>query len=219
MSAPIRPTPPITGLSKPLMPAAPRWVPSGPIKPAPCLRGVHEHRSGHLATGVALTNVVIDWADSTGATSYDLYFGTANPPPSYQTGLAASTYTVLGPLTASTVYYWYVIANDACSQTATGRSGRSPRPPAPAARNPWSTAASKAAFPTLPGEKAPLTSGPRFVISRDAATAAVRSAPAADRPIGPGSAALERSRRMLSSTNRSPSPPAGRHAEFLGLER
>ncbi len=86
------------------------------------------------ATGQPLTNVVLDWADSAGAASYDLYFGTANPPALFQTGIGASNYTVAGPLSSSTVYYWYVIASNACGSN-TGAQ--------------WSFTTAAAAQPTL----------------------------------------------------------------------
>lgn len=43
--------------------------------------------------------------------TYDLYFGTTNPPPLFQYNLNEQTY-ILGELTVGTQYYWKIVAND-----------------------------------------------------------------------------------------------------------
>src|SRR5262249_57995910 len=50
------------------------------------------------------TNASFAWS-ATGATSYDINFGTTNPPPSVATGVTAATYAPSSLLT-STTYYW-----------------------------------------------------------------------------------------------------------------
>ena len=62
------------------------------------------------ATGVSTTSAV-SWAAASGATSYDVYFGTASSPP-LATNTAGTTYSP-GTLSAGTVYYWRVVAKNA----------------------------------------------------------------------------------------------------------
>ena len=61
------------------------------------------------ATRVA-TNPSLAWSAS-GATRYDVNFGTTNPPAAAATGLASATYTP-APLTTSTTYYWQIVAQN-----------------------------------------------------------------------------------------------------------
>ena len=62
------------------------------------------------AAGVAWA-ATLSWAASTGATSYDVYFGTASTPP-LAMNTAGTSYTPV-TLSAGTVYYWRVAAKDA----------------------------------------------------------------------------------------------------------
>ena len=66
------------------------------------------------ATGVA-TNATLTWSGA-GATSYDVSFGTANPPPQVTTSQAAASYQ---PATtaAGTTYFWRVLARNAAGTT------------------------------------------------------------------------------------------------------
>ena len=75
-------------------------APTAPASPSPSTG----------ATGVALTPT-LTWT-STGATSYDVKFGTSNPPPTVTTGQSAASYTPTG-LSAGTKYYWQIIARNA----------------------------------------------------------------------------------------------------------
>ena len=68
------------------------------------------------ATNV-VTNPALTWS-STGATSYDVKFGTANPPPQVSTGQAAASYPP-GTLQNSRQYFWQVVAHNSAG-TATG---------------------------------------------------------------------------------------------------
>jgi regulation of enolase protein 1 (concanavalin A-like superfamily) len=70
---------------------------------------------GDGAAGVS-NNPTLTWSSS-GATSYDVGFGAANPPPQAATGQAASSYTP-STLTASTTYYWQVVAHNAAGATS-----------------------------------------------------------------------------------------------------
>jgi hypothetical protein len=66
------------------------------------------------ATGVSI-DTDLDWANASGATSYDVYFGDANPPP-----LAGNTVTsawILPTLAYETTYYWKVVAKNAAGST------------------------------------------------------------------------------------------------------
>ena len=60
------------------------------------------------ATGVALTTSVT-WGAATGATSYDVYFGTSTPPP-FAVNTTSTSYAPAG-LVAGTTYYWQIVAN------------------------------------------------------------------------------------------------------------
>ena len=55
-------------------------------------------------------NSILDWQDSTGATSYDIYFGTTNPPP-FLTSTVSSSYQP-EILNYDTAYYWKIVAKN-----------------------------------------------------------------------------------------------------------
>ena len=57
------------------------------------------------ASNVA-TNTTLSWTSGAGATSHNVYFGTANPPPSQ--GNQSGTSFNPGTLAASTIYYWRI---------------------------------------------------------------------------------------------------------------
>jgi uncharacterized repeat protein (TIGR02543 family) len=63
------------------------------------------------ASDVSL-NADLDWEDSGGATYYDVFFGTASPPP-YLTGTVDS-YLDVGSLSVGTTYYWRIDAENDC---------------------------------------------------------------------------------------------------------
>jgi len=64
------------------------------------------------ASGVT-TSTLLKWAASTRATSYDVAFGTSNPPTVVSTGQTARSYTPTAPLAYTTTYYWQITANGA----------------------------------------------------------------------------------------------------------
>jgi hypothetical protein len=70
------------------------------------------------ASGAAnqMLDMDLDWADSARATSYDVYFGTASPPPLH--GNTAASYYALPDLTCATHYYWKIVAKNACGSTS-----------------------------------------------------------------------------------------------------
>jgi len=67
------------------------------------------------ATGVALSPTLA-WQASTGATSYNVFFGTASPPPQV-TQTSATTYSP-GALSAGVTYYWKIASVNASGSTA-----------------------------------------------------------------------------------------------------
>ena len=69
------------------------------------------------ATAVA-TSTALKWAASTRATSYDVAFGTSNPPAVVSSGQTARSYTPPAPLAYTTTYYWQITANGASGSTA-----------------------------------------------------------------------------------------------------
>jgi subtilase family serine protease/sugar lactone lactonase YvrE len=73
----------------------------------------------NAATGVSPTPS-LTWSASTGATSYDVYFGTATPPP-LVTNIASLNYAP-GALTSATTYYWAVGARNSMGATASAPS-------------------------------------------------------------------------------------------------
>ena len=58
----------------------------------------------------------LDWADAARATSYDVYFGTTNPPG--LVGILTPSYWLLGPLNYQTTYYWKIVAKNSGGSTS-----------------------------------------------------------------------------------------------------
>ncbi len=69
-----------------------------------------------VLSGVAVSPLTLSWT-AIGATSYDLFFGTTNPPPATVTGLSAASY-VLSILQQGVTYFWQVIAHNSSGTTA-----------------------------------------------------------------------------------------------------
>lgn len=66
------------------------------------------------ATGVSLSTALI-WGAVTGATSYDVYFGTSPSPPFVENTTGTSyTQAALNP---NTTYYWYLVSKNAAGST------------------------------------------------------------------------------------------------------
>jgi hypothetical protein len=85
---------------------------------------------------VALTSS-LTWS-AVGATSYDVSFGTANPPPQVATGLTAATYRPAS-LAGATKYYWRIVARNAVgtSSGAVWSFTTAPAPTGGAVPAPW----------------------------------------------------------------------------------
>ncbi len=84
--------------------AAPPPPPGTPASPGPA----------NGAIGVSATPT-LTWT-STGATSYDVKFGSSNPPPQVSTGQASASY-VPGPLSSNTQYFWQIVARNTSGST------------------------------------------------------------------------------------------------------
>ena len=97
--------------------ATPTRTPTGaaptPTGTQPCsLAGTPASPSpANGATGVS-PGADLDWADTAGATAYDVHFGTSPSPP-YLGETSTSSYA-LPPLGCAMHYYWQVVARDAC---------------------------------------------------------------------------------------------------------
>lgn len=73
---------------------------------------------GNGATGVCSNSVSsISWASVSGATSYDVYFGTSASPPLVSSNQAGTSYST-GPLTTSQTYYWRVVPKNSCGSAS-----------------------------------------------------------------------------------------------------
>ena len=84
--------------------AASTSPPAAPAGPSPA----------NNATNVTATTV--SWSASAGATSYDLYFGTASTPPLKTT--TAATSASVGKLSAGVTYFWRVVAKNSVGNTS-----------------------------------------------------------------------------------------------------
>src|SRR5579859_2027030 len=79
--------------------------PSAPGSPSPASGGIN------VSTTPTLT-----WAASSGATSYDVYFGTSSSP-ALAKNVTATSYQP-GTLTSSTIYHWKVVAKNTSGSTS-----------------------------------------------------------------------------------------------------
>lgn len=85
--------------------AQPTLIPEAPSEPDPA----------DLAQNVSI-DTDLNWADASGATSYDVYFGTANPPPFVDNTVVSNW--PLDTLAYDTTYYWQVVAKNDAGATA-----------------------------------------------------------------------------------------------------
>ena len=101
------------------------------------------------ATGV-LVAPTLTWTVSSGATFYDVYFGTA-PSPALVTNTTGTTYTP-ATLTANTTYYWRIAAKNAGGSNASATWSFTTQilaPPAPVLTSPVNGAGGVLVAPTL----------------------------------------------------------------------
>jgi len=108
---------------------------AAPATPAPSVPSGPTPANG---SANALPNAALNWAASTNATSYDVSFGTVNPPPLVSSNQQGTSYQAQS--SASTTYYWKVDAIGAGGRTAgpiwtftTGAPTPPPPPPPPPA--------------------------------------------------------------------------------------
>ena len=106
-------------------------LPSAPASPNPA----------DGATGVS-TGASLSWT-AANATSYDVKFGTTNPPPTVASGQSAASYTPA--LAAGTTYFWQIVAHNGVGSTSGAvwsfTTAAGPQPPAaPASPNPANAA-------------------------------------------------------------------------------
>ena len=80
-------------------------APGAPTNPSP----------GDGATNIG-TSTTLKWSAS-GATSYDVRFGTSSSPSQVAAGIATATYAA-GSLTAGTTYYWQIVARNSTGTTS-----------------------------------------------------------------------------------------------------
>lgn len=87
--------------------APPNQAPDTPSAPAPT----------DGATNVPVGTDLLDWANAARATSYDIYFGTSDPPP--LAGAWSLSYWTLdmGALAYQTTYYWQIVAKNGAGST------------------------------------------------------------------------------------------------------
>ena len=121
-----------TTIAAPLPPAPPA-VPAGP-SPA--------SGAASVAPSTGLT-----WAPSAGASTYDVAFGTSNPPNVVSTDQSTTTYTPAAALADATTYYWQITAKGTGGSTAgpvwsfTTAAAPVPPPASPSGPSPVSGAA------------------------------------------------------------------------------
>ncbi|HET9831166.1 MAG TPA: hypothetical protein VFP91_05645, partial [Vicinamibacterales bacterium] len=125
-------------------------APGTPASPSPA----------NSATGVT-TTPTLSWTAS-GATSYDVAFGTTNPPPTVSTGQAGASYAP-SALTAGTTYFWQIVARNSSGSTSgpvwSFTTASAPQPPgAPGSPNPADTANGVSTSPALTWTAANATS-------------------------------------------------------------
>ncbi|MDK9698910.1 MAG: hypothetical protein OEM52_01995 [bacterium] len=81
------------------------------------------------------TNAVLSWTAASGATGYDVYWGTDNPPMTMVSSNQAATNYTPASIAASTTYYWSIVARNAASTNAgpvwsfTSGAGAAPNAP------------------------------------------------------------------------------------------
>jgi hypothetical protein len=93
--------------------SAPMWITWGSGCSTPSATTLSAPSNG--ATGVS-TAPTLSWSAASGATSYDVYFGTATSPAFYSN--TASTSLPLSALSNGTTYYWRVVAKNSCGSAA-----------------------------------------------------------------------------------------------------
>ena len=95
-------------------------TPDPPPPPTPTVPGCSANTAPAASSFVTNTAVTLSWTAVTGATSYDVYFGTTNTPTTtIATNVTATSYSHNIPATANATYYWYIQPKNATG-AATG---------------------------------------------------------------------------------------------------
>lgn len=76
-----------------------------PAAPPSCVSNI---KPANNATNVSVSGLNLQWNTAAGATGYDLYLDTQNPPTTWQGSFATNNATV-NKLIYNSVYYWYVV--------------------------------------------------------------------------------------------------------------
>lgn len=106
-------------------------IQSPPPPPTTCATNI---LPAAAAIDVAAPNALLKWTPVSGATSYDVYFGTTNPPTTVKATSTTDSLIVTG-LAFSTQYYWYVLPKNiggsptGCDANTTDFTTIAPPPP------------------------------------------------------------------------------------------
>lgn len=87
---------------------------TNPPAPPPGLPGGYSPANGATSQAVSLS---LSWTAASAATSYDVYFGTTNPPALVSAGQVGLTYAT-GTTSSGTTYYWRVTAKNSSGSNA-----------------------------------------------------------------------------------------------------
>ncbi|HWR35740.1 MAG TPA: putative Ig domain-containing protein, partial [Clostridia bacterium] len=79
------------------------------VPPAPAAVSLSAPANGATAQPVSPT---LTWATAAGATSYDMYLGSSNPPALVASNISGTSYTPGTALSQETLYYWKVVAKN-----------------------------------------------------------------------------------------------------------
>src|SRR5207302_1336287 len=92
-----------------IVPKAPS-APTAPFSPAPTPPATPTAPTPATGATNVATDVTLTWSSS-GATSYDVLFGSSDPPSQVATALSTASYTPAG-LAAGTTYFWQIVAHN-----------------------------------------------------------------------------------------------------------
>ncbi|MDO9536719.1 MAG: CARDB domain-containing protein [Thermoplasmata archaeon] len=92
------------------------FTPSTNLPPNPPTNPSPAHSIAGVSTTATLSWTCTDPDDGPNGLNYTIYFGTTNPPPLAGSSGTSTSYNP-GTLAESTIYYWYVIANDGANTT------------------------------------------------------------------------------------------------------
>jgi hypothetical protein len=102
-----------------------------PPPPTTCATNI---KPADMSIDVSAPNTILKWTPIVGATSYDVYFGTVNPPTTRIGTIALDSVNLTG-LIYSTTYYWYVVPKNTggsalgCDANITSFTTVAPPPP------------------------------------------------------------------------------------------